>query len=174
MAKVTNNVLARGLSGAVGNAVFRSMPDGSTWVSALPDFSRRKFSKGQKADQSRFQQAASYARGAAKVHPIYAELAKGTMKNAYNIALSDWFNPPMIHRIERKTGYIRVEASEDVMVAKVRVKILDEKGRILEQGEAVQVDASKKSGWWKYATDTAGQIVAEAYDLAGNKTQLVL
>ena len=174
MAKVKNNLLVRGLSGAIGDAVFRSMPDGNTWVSAKPDFSRRKFSKGQKTHQSRFQRAAGYARGAAKVHPIYAELAKGTMKKAYNIALSDWFNPPVIHRIERKTGYIRVEASEDVMVAKVRVKILDEKGRILEQGEAVQVDTSKKSGWWKYATDMEGHVVAEAYDLAGNKTQLVL
>ena len=172
MAKVTNNVLVRGLSGAVGNAVFRSMPDGSTWVSARPDFSHRKFSKGQKNHQSRFQQAASYARGAAKVHPIYAELAKGTTKNAYNIALSDWFNPPVILRIEREAGQIRVEATDNVMVAKVRVTILDETGKVLEQGEAVRVDAT--TGWWVYDSNAHGQIAAEAWDLAGNMSRLVL
>jgi len=173
MAKVKNNVLVRGLSGAVGNAVFRQMPDGSTWVSASPDFSRRKFSKGQKAHQSRFQQAASYARGAAQVHPIYAELAKGTTKNAYNIALSDWFNPPVIHRIERKDGQVWVEASDNVMVIKVRVRILDEDRKILEEGEAQQADALS-SEWWVYDSNAHGQIIAEAWDLAGNMTKLVL
>ena len=174
MAKVKNNVLVRGLSGAIGNAVFRQMPDGSTWVSALPDFSHRKFSKGQKQHQNRFKEAAAYARTAAKKYPIYAELAKGTMKNAYNIALADWFNPPVIHRIERKVGAIRVEAGDDVRVAKVGVKILDDEGKALEQGEAVQMDASKTSGWWEHTTATKGKIVAEAWDLAGNKVVSVL
>ena len=104
MAKVANNVLARGLSGAIGNAVFRQMPDGSTWVSAIPDFSHRKFSKGQKKHQSRFKEAAAYARSAAKKYPIYAELTKGTTKNAYNVALSDWFNPPVISAPSAKPG----------------------------------------------------------------------
>ena len=174
MAKVKYNVVVRGLSGAIGNAVFRLMPDGSTWVSALPDFSRRKFSKGQKQHQSRFKAAAAYARSAAKKYPIYAELAKGTMKNAYNIALSDWFNPPVIHRIDRRAGAIRVEAGDDVRVAKVRVKIVDENGKALEQGEAVQVDASKRSGWWEYATSTQGRVVAQAWDMAGNRAELAL
>jgi len=61
MAKVINNVLVRGLSGAVGNAIVRQMPDGSTWVSASPDFSCRKFSKGQKSHQRRFKEAAAPA-----------------------------------------------------------------------------------------------------------------
>ena len=66
MAKVMNTVLVRRLSGVVGNAIFRQMPDGSTWVSASPDFSRRKFSKGQKSHQRRFKEAAAHARQAAK------------------------------------------------------------------------------------------------------------
>jgi hypothetical protein len=28
-------------------------------------------------------------------------LATETMKNAYNVALGDWFNPPVIQRVER-------------------------------------------------------------------------
>ncbi len=104
MAKANKNAIVLGLSGSIGDLVFRQMPDGSTRVSRKPDFSRRVFSQGQKDHQSRFQQAAAYARQAAKTQPIYAELARGTAKSAYNVALSDWFNPPVIHRIERREG----------------------------------------------------------------------
>jgi hypothetical protein len=54
--------------------------------------------------------AAAYAGEAAKTQSIYAELAKDTTKYAYNWALSDWFNPPVIQRIERHEGLIRVRA----------------------------------------------------------------
>ena len=66
MAKVQNNVLVRGIKGSIGDVVFRVMPDGKTYVSGKPDFSSRKFSMGQKNHQSRFKEAAAYARQAAK------------------------------------------------------------------------------------------------------------
>jgi hypothetical protein len=49
---------------------------------------------------------------------------------------------------------------------------LDEQGKMLEQGEVLQVNPGR--GWWEYATDTECQIVAEAWDLAGNRSKLVL
>jgi hypothetical protein len=176
MAKVERNIMVRGWSGSVGGLVFRQMRDGSTWVSGTPDFSHRKFSKGQKNHQRRFKEAAAYARDAAKTQPIYAELAKGTVKNAYNIALSDWFNPPVVRRIERRAGKIRVEASDGVMVTKVRVTILNEEGAILETGEAKPEDPQKSpsvAGWWEYTAHADGKITAEAWDQAGNVGRLV-
>ena len=164
MAKVRKNMAVQGISGSIGNVVYRQMPGGETWVSEKPDFSGRKFSQGQKSHQSRFQEAAAYAREAAKTHPIYAQLAAGTVKSPYNWALSDWFNPPVIHGIERKDKLIRVEASDNVMVAKVRVTILDPGGKVLEQGQAVQAD----DGGWEYVSSKEGQLAAEAWDLAGN------
>ena len=164
MAKVRNNVAVRGLSGEIGDLVFQHMPDGTTYVRKKPDFSRRKFSKGQKTHQSRFQEAVLYARDAAKTKPIYAELAKGTIKSAYNFALSDWFNPPVIHTIERKDGRIRVQASDNVMVTKVRVTILDEEEKVVEKKDAVQVN----DDWWEVELVAEGKVVAEAWDLAGN------
>jgi hypothetical protein len=172
MAKVAKNVIVRGISGSIGNLVFRQMKDGSTWVSATPNFSNRKFSRRQKDHQSRFKQAASYARGAAKAQTIYAELAKGTTRNAYNIALSDWFNPPVIHRMERKDGKILIEASDDVKVTRVLVTVLDEEGKVLEQGDAVQ--KGSKSRLWEYVPHTEGRMVADVWDLAGNRTKLVV
>ena len=140
------------------------MPGGETYVSGVPNFSHRKFSKGQKQHQRRFQEAVAYAREAAKTQPIYAELAKGTIKSAYNFALSDWFNPPVIDAIERRDGRIRVQASDNVMVTRVQVTVLDEKGKVLEKGNAVKADGN----WWEYVTNANGKVIAEAWDLAGN------
>ncbi len=164
MAKVKSNPIVRGISGKIGNLVFRQMPGGETYVSGVPNFDKRKFSKGQKDHQSRFQLAAAYAREAAKTQPIYAELAKGTIKSAYNFALSDWFNPPVIHKIERVNGRIRVQASDNVMVTKVVVTVLDEAGKVVEKKEAVRM----KNDWWEVDLSVVGKVVAEAWDLAGN------
>ncbi len=84
MAKVKMNQLIKVLNGAIGGLVFREMPNGSVVVSAAPYYGgkRRKLSSKQKARQRRFKQATRYARGAAKVYPIYTELAKGTVKSA--------------------------------------------------------------------------------------------
>jgi hypothetical protein len=166
MAKVCNNVILEGLSGSIGNLVFRQMPDGSTRVSAKPDFSNRVFSREQKEHQSRFKQAVAYARQAAKIQPVYAELAEGTTKNAYNIALSDWFHPPVIHGIEREKGHIRVRASDNVLVTEVGVKIMDAEGTILETGQAQQIDALR----WEYVSRVEGSVEITARDLAGNET----
>ena len=136
-------------------------------MSGKPDFSRRKFSQGQKSHQRRFQEAAAYAREAAKTHPIYAQLAVGAVNSPYNWALSDWFNPPVIHSIKRTGNLIRVDASDNVMVAKVQVTILDAEGKVLEQGQAVQVEAN----WWEYVSSNEGKVVAETWDLAGNEVR---
>jgi len=168
MAKIKHNILTEGLSGMVGDKlVFRQMQDGRTIVCARPDFSHRVWSEEQLTHHSRFQQAAAYARAASKTNAIYAQLARGTAKNAYNIALSDWFHPPVIHSIERGDGRIRINATDNVLVDRVLVAILDEDENTLEQGQAVQVDGP----WWEYVTAKAGRVRVEAWDLARNVTR---
>jgi hypothetical protein len=170
MAKIRKNGNILKLSGSIGDLVFRQMPDGSTRVSAKPDFSRRKFSEGQKDHQNRFKEASAYAREAAKTQPIYAELAEGTTKSAYNWALSNWFNPPEIQRIERKGDVVRVQASDNVLVTEVRVKILDSEGNLREAGQAEQVSQD----WWEYAASTEGKVEATARDLPGHVTVQIM
>ncbi|HJR79997.1 MAG TPA: hypothetical protein VJ821_07990 [Anaerolineales bacterium] len=164
MAKVQNNPVVQGLSGSIGELVFRQMPDGSTYVSKKHDFSGRKFSQGQKDHQRRFKQAVAYARQAAKSQPVYTELAKGTVLSPYNIALSDWFNPPVIHKVEWKGKSIRIQASDNVMVASVRVMITGMKGKPPEKGEAKRTEGD----WWEYVPRGTGKVSVEARDLAGN------
>ena len=77
----------------------------------------------------------------------------------------------MINRIERRNGQIRVEATDNIRVARVRVTVRDEQGKVLDRGEATR----GRGNWWKYTPQTDGKsILAEAWDLPENVTCLVL
>ena len=80
-----------------------------------------------------------------------------------------------MRRIERRAGKIRVEASDNVMVTRVRVTIRNEEGAIVETGEAKPEDPRKSpsvAGWWEYAAQANGKVMAEAWDLPGNVSRL--
>jgi hypothetical protein len=161
----------KGSSSRAGGLIYRQMPDGTTVVSRSPDYSGSKFTRGQGDHQQRLQGAARYARWAAKAQPIYAELAKGTTKTAYNLARSDWFHPPVIHEVRLRENKIRVQANDNVMVTKVVITVRDEQGKLLEAGEAVR----QEGDWWEYVLQLPGKtLTLEAWDLAGNVTRFVL
>lgn len=167
MAKARTNEIFTSLSGTISQDHYvRTTRDGRTIISLKPDFSNRQFSEAQLGNQSRIKQAAAYAKAACKENPIYAMKAEGTAKNAYNVALADWMNPPVIHRVERLGNRIRVQASDNVCVTKVSVTIMDNREGVLEQGEARQVDDRH----WEYAPGSTGRLVIEAWDLPGNRT----
>lgn len=166
MADVVDNVIVEGLSGKLGKQlVIRRLRDGRTIVCKKADFSRRKLSEAQMEHHQRVKQASAYAKPASQSNPVYAQLAAGTMKNAYNVAMGDWFNPPVIQRLGRYGAAVRIWATDDVQVAGVSVSVLDEEGRILEQGEALQA----RGDWWEYVPSARGKIIVEAHDLPGNK-----
>ncbi len=145
MSKVLFHGSIKGFSGRIGNLIFRQMPDGSTVVSPAPKKknsrqkkrAKEKRSPSQKAHNERFSDSSSYARWASRQNPVYAELAAADpMRNAYNFAISDWFHPPEIQRVERRGKHIRVEATDNIQVARVQVTLLDEEGKVLERESA--------------------------------------
>jgi hypothetical protein len=176
MAKVHDNLVVRGISGSLGDqVVFKHYFDGRTILSKKPTFpDDREFSEKQKGHQGAFKEAAAYAKQAAKTEAIYAEMARGTSRTAYNIALADWFRPPEIGAIDLEgwTGRvgesIRIKAVDDVMVVRVMVVISDEEDVVIEQGEAERVDGV----WWVYTTTQAApraaRVLAAAEDLPGH------
>jgi hypothetical protein len=166
MAKVDLNKLIKSLHGKVGDIVFREMPDG-TIVASLAPKKKQKASKGQKAYRhGTFTDRTQWASWAYKHYPIYEELAaKLPMVNAYNLAIKDISHPPVIHRVEYRKGRVRVQASDEIMVAGVSVSVLDERGKLLESGDAKQV----KKDWWEYVPRCKGRISVSAWDLPGNK-----
>lgn len=168
MAQVKDNLITEGASGKLGRRlVFRHMKDGRTIIATRPDYSGHEWTPDQQAHHSRFQQAAAYARVACRANPLYAEFARGTSKNAYNLALSDWFKAPVIHAVTRQAGCISVHVTDNVHVAKVIVTILDEQGQTREQGQALQVEDAR----WEYEPAAEGRLVVEAADLAGNTSR---
>jgi hypothetical protein len=150
-----------------GQLVFRTLKDGRTIVCAAPDFSNRVLSTNQKAHHSKFKAGTEYAKVAQFSEPIYAQLKEGTMKTAYNIALADYFHPPVIHEVKREGSRLKIHASDDVLVTGVAVTAYSADGKILEKGEAVQGDAD----WWEYTSQGTGKFLVEARDLAGNVTK---
>jgi hypothetical protein len=161
-------MIISGVSGSLGPDYYaRIRKDGRTIISKKPDFDNRQFSEAQLNVQRGMQQAAAYAKVASKENPIYAQKAAGTAKNAYNLALRDWFKPPVIHRIVWEQGNVRVGARDDLIVTKVTITILDEAGQTLEQGEA----ELWMGVWWEYHAANSGRIRVEAWDLAGNVTR---
>ena len=169
-----------GFRGQIGNLIFRRLPDGTTVVTQAPrkknkrqkKRAKEKRSLPQKTHNDRFQDASWYGKRASRENPIYAKLAAADpMRNAYNFAVSDWFKPPEIHCIQRRNGYILVEATDNIMVTRVRVTILDGERKVMEKGDAIMT----RGNWWKFTTQTSGKtILAEAWDLPKNVTRFVL
>jgi hypothetical protein len=174
MAIVSINQLMDLIRGSIGRLVFRVRPDGTVILSGAPRYRKGKASPAQKAHRQRVKHVGPYARHLSKIHPIYAQLAaepeaKGKWLSAYNFAFADCMKPPVIDQIERREGCIRVQASDNVMVTRVWVFVLDESGKSLDTGDATRADGD----WWEYATQAAGQrIRARAFDLPGNCTEL--
>jgi hypothetical protein len=166
MAKVRNNPVIQGISGKIGNLVFKQLPDGSTIVTARVVLHNKKWSEAQLAHQARMKEATLYGKGA-QYHPVYVGLAEKSTLTGYNWAVADWMKPPVIHAIERRDGCIWVRASDNVMVTKVEVRVLDEVGTVLTKGEAVQT--SKEV--WEFATVVLGKVVVRVWDLAGNRVE---
>ena len=173
MAKIQKNSILQGIRGSVGDIVIREMRDGSIRVSVKPVKKQHTFNQEQKGYQDRFGLAVAYAKEA-RTDPVYAGLAGETGRSAYHLALSDGLTPPVIHEIERRGGRVRVRASDDVMVAKVRVSILDEEGNLLEEGYAALPDPVHDPERWEYASSAEGTVEATAWDLAHNRTTAVM
>jgi hypothetical protein len=91
---------------------------------------------------------------------------------AYNMALSDFFHAPVIYSILRKDGRILVHASDDVMVAAIKVTVFDEQGRPLEVGDAIQVEKD----WREYTPRAEGpfHVSTSAWDIPGNRARIEL
>jgi hypothetical protein len=170
MARVKDNPSTEGFSGKLGNRlVFRHMKDGGTIIATRPDYTDHKWTPDQQFHHSRFQQAVAYARVASKTNPLYAELAEGTPKNAYNLALSDWFHAPVIHDVSRQAGCIRVNATDNVQVTRILITLSDAEGKTIEHGQARMLYDTQ----WEYATSapTETSVIVETFDLAGNCTR---
>ena len=96
---------------------------------------------------------------------------RGRWLSPYRFARAECLQPPVIQRIERVGGCIRVLVIGSIWVGRVEVTVFDGGGSVLERGSATQA----AENWWEYASFTEGKsIMAEAWDLPGNRALLAL
>ena len=182
MAKVHKNIIIKGLSGDLGKQlrIQTSKISGQTYVFAKTNFeTKRKVSPTQRAQKLAFWEASAYA-DANQENPVYIAKAKGRKgkeRQPRNVAMADWFHPPVILEIDLNSWrgaageVIRILAADDVRVAQVHVEIRDESGASVEAGQAIL----RITQWWEYAVQGAMRgeltVTVSASDLPGHVTQ---
>ena len=94
MAKIILSPMFQEIRGRLGDYVFRRTHTGEVILSKVPDMSRVKWSKAQKAHRQRFKKAVVYARAAMaepKVRVVYEKMAAKMNKRPFDMAVSDYF-----------------------------------------------------------------------------------
>lgn len=173
MAKADNNVLLNNLSGSIGKQVTIKQRGGKTIVSKAQQ-PREKAATGKQLEaQDRFTEATAYAKGVLAdpdMAAVYRSMAQPG-QNAYNIAIRDAYNPPVIENIEKAGNDITVRATDDFRVYRVTVAVYDAEGVMQEEGNALMGRNGKD---WVYAATTevlsGCRVLAVAEDLPGNRT----
>lgn len=181
MAKADNNVLLTQLSGSIGKQLTIKQRGGKTIVSKAQQPREKAATEKQQEAQEKFSHASAYAKGVL-ADPDMAAMYK-TMalpgQNAYNVALKDAYNAPVIESLETgsylgKPGDpILVRAIDDFRVFQVIVSVYSAEDVLLEKGNALMGRNGKD---WVYTAtgennDLRGcKVIVTAEDLPGNKT----
>lgn len=182
MSIVRKNAILQGLSGKLGETHAYRKIQGKMYMITLPE-KGKPVRDDQKVFITRFQRAASYAKAAIQIDDVKAVYATGiTQKkqSAYMVALSDVLNPPKVNEIKASDyngnvgDEIRVDATDDFRVVRVRITIYDVDGNKLEVGEAFQ--DLRHSHLWRYSATApnpavkGSRISVMAFDMADNET----
>ena len=161
-------------------------------MSKRPNCSKVKRSEKQIANQNRFREATKYGKHVKKDPEMVAlyKQKKKSNQSVWNVSISDYMLKPKIKGIDFG-GYVGVQGNKIVInawdqfsVMKVKVKIKNEGGEVLEEGEA------RKTGYagafeWEYIVtvdnpgykkgtievsvkDRPGNEVKESYELDGS------
>ena len=183
MAHSTNNLIMLGFSGKLGNQlVLRSM-NGQTILSNIPYRKNKKPVGKQIETCNRFRRASYWAKSVLsdpEMLAAYREKA-GKGLTAYNVAISDYLNPPVVSEINLSNynGHagdkILVTAKDDFRVRNVNVTIAGPGGKELEHGAC---KPGESGIYWHYTatTDTGNPegltVSAIARDYPGNTANL--
>jgi hypothetical protein len=133
MAEVRKNPLLEGLSGRVGDVVFR-IRDGRTFVARRPVRGPARAATGARGETiSRFKLAVAFAREA-RHKPAFRSLSRMLRGySPYHLAIQDFLSIPVIERINAAGvgsagGSLVIEVSEKIEVRSVEVRLLEGRG----------------------------------------------
>lgn len=95
MPKVILNPSIKEIRGAMQDFVFRTSPNGKTYLSKRPDMSNVKWSTAQDEARQRFKEASRYAKAALadpQVRAVYEKRGAKEKRVPYRVALSDYLS----------------------------------------------------------------------------------
>ena len=181
MGKSKANYAITGLSGKVGKIFVYRQRGGETIV-ATPPVRTALPSPKQIQQQTKFAQAAAYARNALldpTLKEAYTTEAKKRRNvSPYNMAMTDYLRPPVITEVNHSAydgtasgQKIIIEAGDAFKITTMKVKITATNSSTLEEGNATLVN-----GKWQYTTTAANatltgtKITLTATDRPGNTT----
>jgi hypothetical protein len=149
MATVSFNAITKGMSGSIGNLMFRQTY-GRTIVSGKPRQTKKQ-SEQQRENRSRFKLAAYWAK-AQMLDPerkayYWRKAKKLKLPNAYTAAICDYMRKGEIKEVNTKTykgkagDTIHITTrKKDFAVRKVDVTLRTSEGKIIETGTAIRKD----------------------------------
>ncbi len=166
MAKVKKNAIIEGLSGKVGNLVFRQFGN-QTVVSKMPTHDPKRVpTPGEAAQRKRIQDSAALAKlileseeGQAYYQAARQRLGK---RSAYHTAIHDFFGKPEVLNVavDDDGDYkLNIQVWDNVGVRKIRVQVDEESGFAEPQDE-------QPSNLWCYSLRGTGpwQVQIQAED----------
>ena len=183
MAVSKKNIIIEGLSGKIGNLVFRRRKtDGKVFVAVPPSPHRTAPTGEKKRMNDKFKRAVLYGKSVIAnpaTKALYAQSISGG-QTAFNLAVADFLNAPVIEEIDMsnytgKAGsVIRIKATDNFKVVSVSVTITDADGTQLEVGEAV-MDKGDELYWLYIAAEdnhlvVGSRVIVTASDIPRNET----
>ena len=184
MARLKDNIQAKGFSGTIGRQLTFRQIGGKTFVSKYQKAPTVPATEKKMAAQSKFGVATAYARNAIKdpeIKAMYQAMVKGGQR-AFNIAMTDALQTPVVESIQvesyagRPGDPIVIRATDDFKVTNVLVSIYNPAGDLVDEGNAIL--QNQENGDWLYTArqknlePAGGRISVVAMDMPGNKAFL--
>ncbi|WP_293298542.1 hypothetical protein [Pedobacter sp. UBA4863] len=165
MARSTNNVVMKGVSGTIGKMlVFRTNAADKTIIARRPKQSNKPLTVGQLEVRERFTEAAYYAKSAIG-NPVLKEQYQAKARpgqSAYNIAFADYLKAPALRKVmaDEYMGQIGDKLTfriiDNFKLQSVNVRILDEDNNVIEQGAVTPLENGLD---WQYTATVANPTV---------------
>ena len=182
MAKIKLNPLFGEVRGKLGRIVIKQSKNGQAFISQLPEKTKDRPSQAQAAQRLAFAKASDYTASVMAdetARLFYEDLAQRRKTTVRALCMGDYLNEPTIPVLDvsdykgRLGDPIYIQASDDVAVVAVNVRLTRADGTPIENGKAVELGAGTRH--WQYRATVAVPlgteifISADAFDRPGHR-----
>ncbi|WP_295124859.1 hypothetical protein [uncultured Chitinophaga sp.] len=177
------NVISSGATGKFAGQVVVRKRYGQIEITKVPCKRPGKGTEAQEAERQRWKTANDYYRKQVKFDKQRSALYKSGIPLGWNVqnrSVSDFYHAPQITHVDTTAykGYrgdvIRITATDDFMVERVRVNVYNTNDELVEDGYALKGEGDE----WLYRarcnSKGGGRIEIVANDMPGNEDKVLL